>query len=157
MFNPEACADLAGLRRDRLCARMVKITGTYEGELHCTARHEPSGNTLVTDAPRDNQGRGEAFSPTDLVATAFVTCIATTMAIMARKHGHELGALRYEVTKEMTATPPRSIARLAATIWLPASARAVPAGELERAAHGCPVHRSLAPEVKKEISLVWES
>ena len=102
---------------------MVKITGTYEGELHCTARHEPSGNTLVTDAPRDNQGRGEAFSPTDLVATAFATCIATTMAIMARKHGHELGALRYEVTKEMTATPPRSIARLAATIWLPASAR----------------------------------
>jgi putative redox protein len=62
---------------------MVKITGTYEGELHCTARHEPSGDTLNTDAPRDNQGRGAAFSPTDLVATAFVTCIATTMAIMA--------------------------------------------------------------------------
>ncbi len=134
---------------------MVKITGTYEGELHCTARHEPSGDTLVTDAPRDNQGRGEAFSPTDLVATAFVTCIATTMALMARKHGHELGPLRYEVTKEMTATPPRSIARLAATIWLPASARAVPAGELERAAHGCPVHRSLAPEVTKDVQFIW--
>ncbi len=135
---------------------MVKITGTYDGELRCTAQHGPSGNTLLTDAPRDNQGRGEAFSPTDLVATAFVTCIATTMALAARKHGHELGALRYEVTKEMTATPPRRIARLAATIWLPASALAVPAGELERAAHGCPVHRSLAPEVTKDITLVWE-
>lgn len=136
---------------------MVKITGTYEGELHCTAKHEPSGNDLVTDAPRDNQGRGAAFSPTDLVATAYATCIATTMAIMARKHGHELGLVRYEVTKEMTATPPRSIARLAATFWLPASARAVPEGELERAAHGCPVHRSLHPEVQKDVVLHWES
>lgn len=135
---------------------MVKISGTYEGELHCTARHEPSGTQLDTDAPRDNQGRGESFSPTDLVATAFATCIATTMALMARKHGHTLGNLRYEVTKEMTAVPPRAIARLAATFWLPASARLVPAGELERAAHGCPVHRSLAPEVVKDIAFIWE-
>ncbi|TAG31280.1 MAG: OsmC family peroxiredoxin [Verrucomicrobia bacterium] len=134
---------------------MVKITGTYDGDLHCSARHEPSGDTLSTDAPRDNQGRGEAFSPTDLVATAYVTCIATTMAIMARKHGHELGPLRYEVTKEMTATPPRRIARLAATIWLPTTARAVPVGELERAAHGCPVHHSLAPEVTKHVEFIW--
>lgn len=135
---------------------MVKITGTYEGELHCTARHEPSGNALVTDAPADIGGRAGSFSPTDLVATAFATCIATTMAMMARKHGHELGALRYEVTKEMSATPPRLIARLEATFWLPASARAVPEGELERAARGCPVHRSLAPEVVKDIRFVWE-
>jgi putative redox protein len=134
---------------------MVKISGAYEGELHCTATHEPSGNTLVTDAPRDNQGRGAAFSPTDLVATAYATCIATTMALMARKHGHELGPVRYEVTKEMTVTPPRSIARLVATFWLPASARAMPAGELERAAHGCPVHRSLHPDVQKDIILHW--
>jgi uncharacterized OsmC-like protein len=134
---------------------MVKITGAYTGELHCNARHEPSGADLATDAPRDNQGLGAAFSPTDLVATAFATCIATTMALMARKHGHELGPVRYEVTKEMTATPPRAIARLAATFWLPADARKVPAGELERAAHGCPVHRSLAPEVIKDIALIW--
>lgn len=134
---------------------MIKITGSYEGALRCSARHEPSGATLSTDAPRDNQGLGEAFSPTDLVATAFATCIATTMALMARKHGHELGAVRYEVTKEMTATPPRSIARLAATFWLPPSARSVPEGELARAARECPVHRSLAPEVQKVIQLIW--
>lgn len=134
---------------------MVKITGTYAGELHCTAHHEPSGATLATDAPADIGGRAGSFSPTDLVATAFATCIATTMALMARKHGHELGPVRYEITKEMTATPPRAIARLAATFWLPPDARAVPAGELERAAHGCPVHRSLAPEVVKDIAFVW--
>ena len=64
---------------------MVKITGEYQGELHCTSTHGPSGNVLVTDAPKDNQGRGEAFSPTDLVATALATCIATTMAIAAPK------------------------------------------------------------------------
>ena len=66
---------------------MVEITGKYQGNLHCTARHGPSGSVLNTDAPRDNQGLGEAFSPTDLVATALGTCIATTMAIAARKHG----------------------------------------------------------------------
>jgi putative redox protein len=134
---------------------MVKITGTYEGELHCAALHSPSGNQLTTDAPADIGGRAASFSPTDLVAAAYVTCIATTMAMMARKHGHELGAVRYEVTKEMTLTLPRQIARLVATFWLPPSARAVPAGELERAAHGCPVHRSLAPEVVKDIHFIW--
>ena len=65
---------------------MVKITGEYQGDLHCLAVHEPSANILNTDAPKDNQGRGEAFSPTDLTATSFATCIATTMAMAARKH-----------------------------------------------------------------------
>jgi len=62
---------------------MVKITGEYQGDLHTSATHGPSGSTLATDAPKDNQGKGEAFSPTDLVATGFATCIATTMAIAA--------------------------------------------------------------------------
>ena len=88
---------------------MVTITGEYEGELHCRAQHGPSGSGLVTDAPRDNQGRGEAFSPTDLVATAFGTCILTTMAIAARKHGLELKGMRFETTKEMSADLPRRI------------------------------------------------
>ena len=130
---------------------MVKITGEYQGGLHCSATHGPSGNVLSTDAPRDNQGRGEAFSPTDLVATAFATCVATTMAIAARLHGVELGGFRYEVTKEMSTAAPRRIARLALQIWLPAEAAKLPTDVLERAAHGCPVHRSLAPEVEKVI------
>jgi len=134
---------------------MVTITGEYEGDLHCTAVHGPSGTVLSTDAPRDNQGRGESFSPTDLVATAYATCIATTMALAARRHGVEIGRIRYEVTKEMTPAPPRQIARLAARLWLAPAARAVPAGVLEQAAHGCPVHLSLAPGVDKRIELIW--
>ena len=134
---------------------MVKITGEYQNELHCTARHEPSGNELSTDAPRDNMGRGEAFSPTDLIATAYATCIVTTMAIAARKHGFELDPVRYEVTKEMTNEPPRRISRLHAQFWLPASAKAFPEGLLERVIKGCPVARSLAPEVEKQVDLHW--
>jgi uncharacterized OsmC-like protein len=132
---------------------MVRITGEYQGDLHCAARHEPSGCALGTDAPKDNQGKGEAFSPTDLVATAFATCVATTMAIAARKHGVELGGFRYEVTKEMSADAPRRIARLTLDVWLPAAARELAREILERAANGCPVHRSLAPEVEKRITL----
>lgn len=134
---------------------MVTITGEYQGELHCTARHGPSGNALVTDAPKDNLGRGEAFSPTDLVATAFATCVATTMAIAARKHGAVLGSMRYEVTKEMSADAPRRITRLALQLWVPAIPAGISREQLESAAHGCPVHRSLAPEVEKAITFHW--
>jgi uncharacterized OsmC-like protein len=138
-------------KKENTLADMVKITGDYQGGLHCTAVHGPSGTKLTTDAPKDNQGRGEAFSPTDLVATAYATCIATTMAIVARKYGVDLTGLRYEVTKEMTATPPRRIAKLTAHIWLPPDAAKLPDGLLDDAAHGCPVHRSLAPEVERII------
>lgn len=135
---------------------MVKVTGEYQGDLHCAAVHGPSGASLSTDAPKDNQGRGKSFSPTDLLATGFATCIATTMALVARKHGIELGGIKFEVTKEMSAEAPRRIARLAARLWMPASARAVPQGVLERAANSCPVHLSLAPSVEKVIELIWE-
>jgi putative redox protein len=135
---------------------MVRITGEYQGGLHCAAIHEPSGNVLSTDAPRDNQGRGEAFSPTDLVATAFGTCIATTMAIAARKHGVDIAGLKFEVTKEMAPDSPRRVSRLNARFWMPAAARKVPAGVLEKAASTCPVHQSLAPSVEKIIDFAWE-
>ena len=134
---------------------MVSITGTYEGDLHCTAVHGPSGKSLPTDAPRDNQGRGEAFSPTDLVATAYGTCIATTMALAARKHGVDLAGLRFEVTKEMAPDLPRRISRLAAKISMPPAARQVPEGVLEKAAHTCPVHQSLAAGVERTIAFTW--
>ena len=133
---------------------MVKITGEYQGDLHCVATHEPSGSALVTDAPKDNQGRGEAFSPTDLVATALATCVCTTMALAARVRGVDLKGLRYEVEKEMT-PPPRRIGKLKLTLWLPPSAKEMPQELLERAAHTCPVHKSLAPEVEKVIEFRW--
>jgi uncharacterized OsmC-like protein len=134
---------------------MVTITGGYQGELHCTAVHGPSGSVLPTDAPKDNQGRGEAFSPTDLVAAAFATCIATTMAIVARKHGVDLAGLRYEATKEMSSSAPRRIARLNVRIWLPPAARQAPEGVLEKAGRECPVHHSLDPNVERNIEFLW--
>ena len=135
---------------------MVKITGEYQGGLHCAATHGPSGSTLTTDAPKDNQGRGEAFSPTDLVATALVTCMATTMAIVAGRHGVDLKGLRYEVTKEMTTEGPRRIARLSVQLWMPAAARSLPAGLMEKTAEACPVHQSLVPSVEKVVRFHWD-
>jgi putative redox protein len=134
---------------------MVKITGEYSGELHCTAIHAPSGTALATDAPKDNQGRGESFSPTDLVATALATCAVTTLAIVARRHGVELGKVKYEVTKEMTSEAPRRIARLALQLWLPPEAKTLPPEVLKNAIERCPVQLSLAPEVAKVIELHW--
>jgi putative redox protein len=134
---------------------MVKITGDYQGDLHCSAVHGPSGTEVFTDAPKDNQGRGEAFSPTDLVATAMATCIVTTMAIIGRKHGVELKGLRYEVTKEMSANAPRRIVRLATTLWMPIAKIHPASGALEHAAHHCPVHQSLHPDVEKPVVFHW--
>ena len=134
---------------------MVKITGEYQGDLHCLAVHGPSGTVLNTDAPKDNQGQGEAFSPTDLTATSLATCIATTMAMAARKQGLELRGLRFEVTKEMSTVGPRRIIRLATQVWLPIAKTKEAATLLEFAANNCPVHQSLHPAIEKPITFHW--
>lgn len=134
---------------------MVKITGEYQGELHCVAVHGPSGCELNTDAPKDNMGRGEAFSPTDLLATSYATCVVTTMGIAAKKKGVELGRIRFEVTKEMSAEAPRRVVRLAAQFWMPIK-KADPLAEwLETIAHNCPVHHSLNPAVETPVVFHW--
>jgi|GEM_PF-42363 len=135
--------------------RMVKITGEYQGDLHCAATHGPSGSALITDAPKDNQGRGEAFSPTDLTATSLGTCMATSMAIVGRKHGIELRGLKFEVTKEMSADAPRRIVRLATQLWLPIAKTPEAAKLLEHAAHNCPMHHSLHPSVDQPVVFHW--
>ena len=129
---------------------MVKIAIEYTGGLHCAATHGPSGRSLETDAPVDNHGRGESFSPTDLVATALGACMATVMGIYAERHGIDLAGMRIEVGKEMTQTPPRRIARLTTEIRFPAGVQKDAA--LERAALTCPVHASLHPEVEKPVT-----
>jgi len=134
---------------------MVKITGEYQGDLHCLAVHGPSGTVINTDAPKDNQGRGEAFSPTDLTATSLATCIATTMALVGRKHGIEIRGLKFEVTKEMSTDAPRRIVRLATTLWLPIAKTDAAAKVLEHAAHTCPVHQSLHPAIEKPVTFHW--
>jgi uncharacterized OsmC-like protein len=132
---------------------MVKVFIEYQGGLHCSAKHGPSGATLQTDAPVDNQGKGEAFSPTDLVGAALGSCMATIMGIYARQNGIPLEGMRVEVTKEMTQALPRKIARLSTEIWMPSGLPRNPA--LEQAALTCPVHRSLHPDVHKPVNFHW--
>src|ERR1700712_454564 len=98
---------------------MVEITATYNGQLRTTATHGPSGNVLITDAPKDNMGKGEAFSPTDLVATALATCVLTTMGIVAQRNNLDMVGATARVTKEMVATPTRRIGRLAVYVHMP--------------------------------------
>lgn len=135
---------------------MVKITGKYEGQLRTRSLHTPSGSALLTDAPVDNHGKGEAFSPTDLLATSLATCIVTTMAIVAERNGIDFSAASYEVIKEMTTTPPRRVATLTVRIVLPASMSAENRTRLEAVAKSCPVHHSLHPDVNANISFEYQ-
>lgn len=135
---------------------MVEITVDYKGELHCLAQHSPSGSVITTDAPVDNHGRGEAFSPTDLLATSLVTCMATIMSIKARSMNVELKGTRLRVEKHMSATAPRRIARLPVEVWFSIPFTDEQKISLERAALGCPVHHSLHPDIEKPITFHWK-
>ena len=135
---------------------MVVIEGRYAGSLRCEAVHEESGTRLLTDAPKDNEGLGASFSPTDLVATALGTCIVSTIAIVARRRGIEVGEMRFRVEKHMATDPVRRIARLPVVVRLPAALTAEQRQIVERTAHACPVHRSLHPDVDAPIEFVYE-
>lgn len=136
---------------------MVKSTGTYTGGLNCQLTHGPSGQVIETDAPKDNHGRGAAFSPTDLTAASLASCMVTTMAIAAKlKLGTDIPGVRWAVTKEMSTDKPRRITRLAVEIWLPFPKAKDPEGVLEQAALNCPVHLSLHPSVERPVVFHWE-
>ena len=134
---------------------MVNIQIEYQGDLHCKATHGPSGTVLSTDAPKDNQGRGESFSPTDLVATALGSCMLTIMGIAARTQNIDITGATASVDKEMTAAAPRRIQRLTVKIHVPHSLSEVDREKLERAARACPVHKSLHPDVEMPIEFNW--
>jgi putative redox protein len=134
---------------------MVKISIRYEGGLRCEAVHGPSGQKLFTDAPVDNHGKGESFSPTDLVATALGSCMATIMGIVAERHKLDLTGMKIEVTKEMSQDTPRRIARLTTVIDVPLPQDHPDRELLERAALTCPVHQSLHPEIEKPLEFRW--
>ena len=133
----------------------VRIEVQYEGELHTEAVHGPSGARLETDAPKDNEGKGEAFSPTDLLATALGTCMLTVMGILARRKGWDMKGARASVDKDMVADPVRRIGRVGLRFEMPGSIPEDARKLLERAAHTCPVHQSLHPDVKLESTFVW--
>jgi putative redox protein len=134
---------------------MVTLTSTYEGGLRCRAEHGPSGTTLLTDAPTDNHGKGESFSPTDLVAAALGACMMTIMGIVAERHGIDLAGMKVETVKEMTNQPPRRIASLRTRLTVPLPPDHPQRAALEHAAHACPVHASLHPEVDAPVEFVW--
>src|ERR1700722_16074081 len=130
----------------------VEIAIEYQGDLRCRATHGPSGQTLVTDPPIDNHGRGESFSPTDLVATALGTCMLTIMGIVAAADKIDLRGTTAQVVKEMSAQPPRRIAKLTVHFKVPTKLTFEQREKLQRAAMTCPVHKSMHPDVQMPIT-----
>jgi putative redox protein len=137
----------------------VEIDIVYEGQLRCRATHGPSKTQLTTDAPVDNHGRGESFSPTDLVATALGACMTTIMGIVADRNKLDITGTTVHVVKEMIQEPVRRIGALHVTIRIPADKAAVLTADdhkkLELAALHCPVHKSLHPDIQTPIEFLY--
>jgi len=127
----------------------------YLGELRTSSMHLQSGTEILTDAPTDNHGRGEAFSPTDLVTNSLATCMITIMAIKARDMDLELKGTTAEVTKIMAAEP-RRISEIHINFEMNLDTDDKTKTILERAAMTCPVYHSLHPDIKKMIIFNWK-
>ena len=128
---------------------------TYIGDLRTSSVHIQSGNTIITDAPTDNHGKGEAFSPTDSVANALATCMLTVMGIKAKDLEVDFTGSTAEVTKIM-GTDPRRIVEIHVTFDMNLIADEKTRTVLERTALTCPVYFSLHPDIKKEITFNWK-
>lgn len=135
---------------------MATIRNEYLGELRTRATHLKSGNALITDAPIDNQGKGEAFSPSDLLATALGSCMLTIMGIAAREHNIDLEKAQLETTKIM-ASDPRRVSRLDIAFTFPKGQKYSDKEKLilEKAARTCPVFYSLDPAIEKNLQFNW--
>ncbi len=121
----------------------------YLGDLRTESTHIASGNKVVTDAPVDNNGKGEAFSPTDMLATSLAQCMMTIMGIEADKLGVDITGMRASVLKKM-ALNPRRVIKINVELTLPAHALAFKE-QLEHAAHTCPVAKSLHPDIEQHV------
>ena len=134
---------------------MSSISGQYQGSLRTQATHLMSGNSIITDAPPDNNGKGEAFSPTDLVCAALSSCMMTLMGILAEREGINLTGLKSDVVKIM-ASNPRKIAEIQITFSHPnLIATDIQRQKLKHAALTCPVALSLSDQVKQTITFSW--
>lgn len=135
---------------------MATIKNEYLGELRTRATHLKSGNSLITDAPIDNQGKGEAFSPSDLLATALGSCMLTIMGIAAREHHIDLEKVELETTKGM-AENPRRVSRLDIVFKFPEGQQYTDKEKviLEKSARTCPVFYSLHPEIEMNLQFNW--
>ena len=128
---------------------------TYIGDLRTSSVHLQSGTEILSDAPTDNNGKGAAFSPTDMVANALGSCMMTIMAIKSKDLNLDLVGSTIEITKVMNAEP-RRIGKIIVDIKMAVSATEKEQTILERAAMACPVFLSLHPEIQKEISFSWK-
>jgi uncharacterized OsmC-like protein len=129
---------------------------TYSGGLHTECRHLQSGASISTDAPADNRGKGEAFSPTDLFATSLAACAMTIMGIYGEEHKVDVTGMTAEVAKTMSTEGPRRIAAVEVNITMPDREYSdKEKHSLERAALTCPVHKSLHPDIRQSINLIW--
>ena len=132
---------------------MPTVSCRYSGELRCEATHHGSGAALMTDAPLDNAGKGEEFSPTDLLATSVATCMLTIMGITASNRGWSIEGSTAEVDKHMSETGPRKVRKLRVELHLPQHLSDDQRALLQRVAEQCPVKRSLDPSM--ELELIW--
>ena len=136
---------------------MVQIDVIYEGGLHTQCVHGPSKAEVATDAPKDNHGRGESFSPTDLATTALASCMLTVMGIKAQQHDWNLHGMKASCEKHMTADPVRRIGRIVVRFALASSLDEKARGILEKTARTCPVAMSLNPEIDLDVHFNWNA
>ena len=134
---------------------MVEINIKYTGDLRTVATHGPSGTVIQTDAPTDNQGKGEYFSPTDLCATALGSCIITTIGIKGLQKGWDLKGSTVKVEKIMSQDTPRRIAQLNVDVSIPDRFSDKDKKHMLTIAQACPVHQSLHPDIILNVSLHW--
>jgi putative redox protein len=134
---------------------MPTSTITYQGDLRTQCIHIQSGNQIITDAPKDNHGKGEAFSPTDLVATALGSCMVTIMGIKSKDLELDLKDSTLSVTKIMQAEP-RKISKIEVVINMSIETSEKNKTILERAAMTCPVFLSLHPDIEKAVTFHWK-
>lgn len=126
----------------------------YKGNLRTQAVHVKSGKKIITDAPTDNNGKGEAFSPTDLLATSLVSCMMTIMGIYAEKNDLKLGKVSSEMTKVMAANP-RRVSRIEINIKCVNKLSKKDRKKLERVALACPVAKSIHPDIEVETNFSY--
>ncbi len=134
---------------------MVEMKIEYLGDLRCKLTHGPSGTQIITDAPVDNQGKGESFSPTDLVASSLGACMITIMGIVAKRHNIDLSGLKATVQKDMVSEPERRIGKLTVVITFGKSYSDKDKQLLERSALACPVHKSISHDVEIPVKFVY--
>ncbi|MBS1527911.1 MAG: OsmC family protein [Bacteroidetes bacterium] len=135
---------------------MATVETTYIGDLRTENTHVQSGTQILTDAPTDNQGKGQAFSPTDLLAVALGTCMLTTIAIKTRNDGINIDGAKCSVTKVMTSAPPRKVAEIQIKMQWPRRYSEEQQKRIEEICVTCPVYLSLHPDMVKTVDFGWE-